>query len=128
MLGAAAVLVPGRLIAGAPRRAGRGCVVEVVRRECFRDLQCRYCENPEAGRCEQFRVGERFELDARDVAAGDGGALGTRCRKAWMAVKGSVDDALGQAADSSCNKSLGECVVVSCPDGTRPVIFKVTFV
>lgn len=92
-----------------PRR-GR---VRVLRRECFTDLQSLYLDDPERGACDAFNPGEEFDLS--------GGRPEGFCPRAWECITRSVEEA------THCPRNPGEngVIVTSCPDGTRPVIFRV---
>lgn len=92
------------------RRHGR---VTVVRRGCHPDLQSLFLDDPECGPCRAFTTGETFDL--RD------GCPPGFCPRAWRAIEGCLADA------SHCDGSLGDdgVIMASCPDGTRPVIFKI---
>ena len=91
--------------------------VTVMKRECYLDLQSLYLDEPDAGPCDEFVTGETFEFLTPTAACPEG-----FCPKAWSAIL--------QAASSleACPKSGaedGRVALVSCPDGTRPVIFKI---
>ncbi|MCI9286242.1 MAG: TIGR04076 family protein [Muribaculaceae bacterium] len=94
---------------------GRRCHVRVVRRECYDDLQSLYADDPEAGPCGAFECGMEWTL-----AAGDGRPEGF-CPKAWEAVVSAVGD-VSQCPASAVRQGV---MMVSCPDGFRPVIFKI---
>lgn len=103
------------LVALAPRAAaadaagsGRRVRVTVLCRKCFTDLQSRFLDDPEAGPCTAFVPGSVYTLTT-GAPCPDG-----FCRKAWGAIQASVADAPASGT-----------VVVACPDGTRPVIFRV---
>ncbi len=107
-----------------PRMAGK-CQVEVVRCQCFDELQCRYLSDPEAGPCQRHKVGDKFEINPLNL---DSFAHGEHiCPNAWRALKPYVMAALSQGETTECAPALSDNqAIVSCPDGTRPVIFKVT--
>ncbi len=92
------------------RRRGR---VRVLRRECFTDLQSMYLDDPERGACEAFTPGEEFDLSG-DRPEGF-------CPRAWESIIRCAEEA------SHCPGNPGEqgVIITSCPDGTRPVIFRV---
>lgn len=89
--------------------SSRKISVMVLRRECFDDLQSRYLCDPESGPCRRFATGSSFNLDLYKMPS-------DFCPRAWYAIKNAVEK-------GAC--SAGESLIVSCPDGTRPVIFKV---
>ncbi|MCM1483951.1 MAG: TIGR04076 family protein [Muribaculaceae bacterium] len=101
------------------------CRITVLRRECFTDLQSRYLDDPEAGPCHMFKCGDEFTVDLMNY---DDFSSGKRfCPKAWRVLSTHVDAVLRAGMDADCGLSCHDrAVIVSCPDGTRPVIFKVT--
>ncbi|MCM1162660.1 MAG: TIGR04076 family protein [Muribaculaceae bacterium] len=96
-----------------PLRIKRGSRVTVLRRACFPDLQDLYLEDPESGPCDSFATGETFDIS--------NGCPPGFCPRAWSAIQRAIDDA------SHCPGNPGEngTIIASCPDGTRPVIFKI---
>lgn len=92
-------------------RPGRS--LTVLRRACFPDLQALYLDDPECGPCEEFVTGQTFDIS--------GGCPENFCPRAWSAI----EQALSQSAICSENNDGERVVIVTCPDGTRPVIFKV---
>lgn len=96
-------------------RIKRPCKVTVIRRELYSDLQNLYSDDPETGRCEKFESGQTF-----NIASGQGRPEGF-CVKAWNAIAGCVNG-LDFCPE---NEGKGRTLVVACPDGSRPVIFKV---
>lgn len=103
--------------AGVPR-----CRISVLRCECFSDLQSRYLDDPESGPCTKFKCGEEFTVDRSNYDE----FSRKFCPKAWDAVRAHVDAALSVGASAECGQSPADkAVIVCCPDGTRPVIFKV---
>lgn len=85
----------------------------VIRRECYEDIQSLYLDDPEAGRCEAFAAGEVREFDRGRVCPD------SFCTRAWDVIVESVNSAQG------CVECRDGVLVVACPDGARPVIFKV---
>ncbi len=87
--------------------------VTVIRRACFEDLQSLFLEDPECGPCEAFETGETFMTT--------GVCPEGFCPKAWETIAGCIDRA------SHCPESNGYegAVIAACPDGTRPVIFRI---
>lgn len=92
---------------------------------CHQDLQSRYLDDPEAGSCPKFTCGQEFTVDASNYHEM---ASGTHfCPKAWHVLQSHVDAVLASGRSDECGVSRHDgAVIVSCPDGTRPVIFKVT--
>lgn len=112
-LAAAALAVP-KLVKGAikspviPR-----CRVTVLRKECFMDIQSLYLDDPETGPCDKMECGATFDISGNTCPAG-------MCPRAWENIRAAID------SRSSCNGiPASGTFISSCPDGTRPVIFKV---
>lgn len=103
----------------------RRCRITVIRRECFIDLQSRYLDDPEAGPCERFACGDEMVVDASNY--GDFASGRKFCPRAWSAIQGAVDRVLAGDVSDACGESLHDgASIICCPDGTRPVVFKVT--
>lgn len=92
-----------------------GCRITVLRRECFAELQDRYLDDPETGPCHSFATGQSF-----DIPPGCQCAPGGFCRKAWQAIESAMSD-----NDAACASMRRGAILVTCPDATRPVVFKV---
>lgn len=123
----AMALSPGRIFASASENkhlSGR-CTIEVLRCNCFHDLQCRYLDDPEAGPCPKFHVGDKIEITPGNLrAVMESGKI---CSQAWDLLRPLVMAALTSGETRECNPAQATNeAIVSCPDGTRPVIFKVT--
>ncbi len=89
--------------------------VTVMRRECYEDLQSLYLDDPETGRCEAFATGETFDI-----------ATGSKCPAGFcpMAFDSIIRCVTGPAGCSPV--ASGACTAITtCPDGSRPVIFKI---
>lgn len=131
LLGAlGAILSPRRLFAAtrkdsdATRRLCGKCTVEVVRCQCFSELQGRYLSDPEAGPCSRFNVGDKITVTPDNLEATKNSSI---CPHAWRSLEPYIMAALSQGEAAECSPALKETqAVISCPDGTRPVIFKVT--
>lgn len=128
LLGAiAALFTPRRAAAMAVSRGSlRGrCRVEVIRCQCFEELQGCYLDDPEAGPCPRFKVGDSFEVTPSNL---EQMRCGKRvCPQAWRALEPYVMASLSADETADCAPAITDTqAVVSCPDGTRPVIFKVT--
>ena len=101
------------LSATAPGRISRPCRVSVLRRECHLDLQSLYLDDPDTGPCTAFKSGDVFTF-AADAGRPDG-----FCPRLWDLI-------VATASQSSCAKALSETTsIISCPDGTRPVIVRI---
>lgn len=98
--------------------------ITVVRRECYEDFQSRYLSDPEAGPCMCFANGDSFDVNRSNYASLSSG--GFVCRQAWNAIVESVRLRVADGASDNCAELLNESeFLVSCGDGTRPVIFEV---
>lgn len=86
----------------------------VIRCECYEDIQSLYLDDPESGPCEMFSPGVVMEFANGYECPAD------FCRRAWSVIIGSVNMAV-----QSCVAMRENVLVVACPDGARPVIFKV---
>lgn len=121
------MLMPKRALATTQNRSLRGsCRIEVLRCNCFTELQSRYLDDPEAGPCSRFKVGEKFIIDARSLKRFEEEKC-PFCRQAWNALRPYVMAALSAGETTECAPASAQTqAVIACPDGTRPVIFKVT--
>lgn len=90
----------------------RSCRVTVMRCECYVDLQSEYLDDPEAGTCRDLRPGMSFDFVKGQRCPSD------FCSRAWNVLVGAVKAGVG------CEKGIGDVMMLSCPDGSRPVIFK----
>ncbi|MDE6101086.1 MAG: TIGR04076 family protein [Paramuribaculum sp.] len=123
----AAILSPGKALGAAARRntLSGECLIEVVRCHCFQDLQGRYLDDPEAGPCQHFSVGEKLRITPRNLQSLK--ESGRICPQAWKVLEPYVMAALSDRETTECAPALkSNYALISCPDGTRPVIFKLT--
>lgn len=98
----------------ASRRLTARCRVTVLRRECHIDLQSLFLDDPDSGPCPLLRSGEEFNLAANDVCPRE------FCPRLWSLICQEINDSV------DCNEGRDKAVrIVSCPDGTRPVIVRV---
>lgn len=95
-------------------RPMRSFRLTVIRRECYEDIQSLYLDDPESGPCEVFSPGVVMEFANGCECPSD------FCHRAWSVIIGSVNMAV-----QSCVAMRENVLVVACPDGARPVIFKV---
>lgn len=90
-----------------------GCLISVLRRECHQDLQAIFLDDPDAGPCRSFSSGDEFRFRPGDHCPAD------FCPRLWAAICTTI-------SQTSCEPSLKEeTMVISCPDGTRPVIVRI---
>lgn len=108
-----AALMPQRLLGAV--KPGRSCMISVVRCECFDDLQSKFASDPDGGACPKLKPGMSWELRGTELSMPEG-----MCPKAWDMIHAAVNE-----ADTTC--SGGSEKFVCCPDGIRPVIFKITY-
>lgn len=94
----------------------RNCRVTVLRRECYEDIQTLYLDDPETGPCEMFAAGDDWVF-----SKGMGRPEGF-CERAWRSIAEAVN------AQSACADMVRDVFVVACPDGTRPVVFRVEII
>lgn len=87
--------------------------VTVVRCECYPDLQSLYLDDPETGPCRAFSPGDSWDL-ARGLPA-------DFCPRAREVIEGSAE----RLASCPGGKPEDLAVIVCCPDGTRPVVFRI---
>lgn len=90
------------------------CRVTVLRKECYMDIQSLYLDDPEAGACDSMECGATF-------SSNDGSCPEGFCPKAWESIRATLAD------PKACHgrNSAAATAIASCPDGTRPVIFKI---
>ncbi len=93
------------------------CRITVERCECYEDLQNLYLDDPEEGPCRAFRTGDTFELPALAECPKE------FCPMAWKVLCSVLGDGRGCAATIRNGLKL-----FSCPDGTRPVAFRIELI
>lgn len=121
------IFVPKRAQASEHPRLRGGCRMEVVRCNCFHDLQGCYLDDPEAGPCTRYSAGDTIMITPDNLERLR--SSGRICPQAWSALKPYVMAALSAGETSECAPAnLPTQAIISCPDGTRPVIFKLTAV
>lgn len=99
------------------RRLTTRCRVTVLRRECHIDLQSLFLDDPDSGPCSLLRSGEEFNLAANDVCPRE------FCPRLWSLICQEFNDSV------YCNVGRNGAVkIISCPDGTRPVIVRVDII
>lgn len=127
LLAAGAAIAPSRLFAVEKNKSVQpfpACKIQVLRKECFYDLQSRYLDDPETGPCPQFQCGQEIIVTHENIKEFEKG--NNFCPKAWSCIRRHVHDALGNSANT-CGISHNEkSTIACCSDGTRPVIFKIT--
>lgn len=106
-----------------PRLSGR-CLLRVVRRCSFQDLQSCWSDDPDVGACEAFSDGQEIEITPEIYAGFERGE--GFCPHAWRAVRPYVDAIMRGEASVSCSplrEGSDTAALVCCPEGTRPVVF-----
>jgi uncharacterized repeat protein (TIGR04076 family) len=96
--------------------------ITVLRKEVYPDLQKEYLENPKAGVCEFFEVGQEWVLAPMDFHYM---LNGTFCAEAWDCISRYVYAALQGGSIMKGWTKNEKVMIASCNDGTRPVIFKI---
>lgn len=97
-----------------PSTLGSPCRVTVIRRECHIDLQSLFLDDPESGPCPCFNSGDEFVIKASS------GCPDNFCPQLWASVCAWMKH------DDHCADSRKDApAIISCPDGTRPVIVRV---
>lgn len=92
-----------------------GCSICIVRRECNTDLQSLFLDDPDTGPCEAFSSGDSFTFAAGTPCPDD------FCPKLWTSICNAV-------SNGSCAPTFKPSTqIVSCPDGTRPVLVRIDF-
>ncbi|MCM1355063.1 MAG: TIGR04076 family protein [Staphylococcus sp.] len=122
----AAGLSPAKTLAGtnieksstslptSPRLAAT-CRLTILRRECHHDLQALFLDDPDSGPCPNFTSGDEFHFTSGSSRP-DG-----FCPRLWDAL-------CAHSPENACASSLNpSTVLLSCPDGTRPVIVRADF-
>lgn len=125
MLAAGAALMPSKAIADDKKTAAvRSCKIQVIRRECFSDLQSRYLDDPEAGPCPLFKCGQELTVTPANISDFENGKL--FCPKAWTCIRQHVMQTLAHSGKQCGTTHTGKSIIACCSDGTRPVVFKIT--
>ncbi len=105
---------------------GRKCRITVLKREYFPELAETYAPRSASCPCEKFRDGQEFILDQNGPVGFWHLMGGTFCSEAWAAI-GHYTDTILQGGtfptDSGENYKIA-----CCPNGIRPVIFKIELV
>ena len=102
------------------------CVVTVIDKKVFPDLQEKYLADPTSGACPFYNVGDRFVFERY------GGVdtfwtmgKGTQCSEAWDCISRYVYAALQGGAIMRGWTNDPRLMIACCNDGTRPVVFKI---
>lgn len=91
-----------------------GCRIIVERCQCDPELQAKYLDDPEEGPCRVFRVGNKLEMRERAECPPE------FCPKAWKTICDTLKENYNCAATVRNGLKFA-----SCPDGTRPVLFRI---
>lgn len=96
-----------------PKMPSPGCRLTVIRRSFHPDLQALFLDDPDTGPCRLFECGDEFRFNDGDTCP-EG-----FCPRLWETICATVNQ-------PSCSKALTEGTgLLSCPDGTRPVIIRI---
>lgn len=118
--------------------------VTVIDKKLYPELQKQYCENPEAGPCPCYHVGDEFIFERygeaddfwhmglhtlkQTISTAEGVAGGTQfphCSEAWDAIARYIYTGLQGGAIMRGWMNDERVMIACCSDGTRPVIFKI---
>lgn len=116
--------------------------VTVIDKKLFPELQERYCADPHAGPCPCYGIGDEFlfepdgdqfrlcGMNTLAVTLGDpgktaGGPNMPHCAKAWDAISRLIYTALQGGSPGKGRMRRENTAIACCPDGTRPVIFRI---
>jgi uncharacterized repeat protein (TIGR04076 family) len=98
------------------------CKITVLKMELYEDLQEQYLQDPNSGKCPLFTVGQEIIVDLGSYWNMLDGKF---CAYAWDAINKFIYAALqGGSILRGWNKDE-KVMIVCCPDGVRPVTFKV---
>ena len=105
------------------------CLVEVVDKKCYSELQTEYLANPHSGPCPCFEIGQTFLFsreDGHDDFYHFGRDLDPKfpCAEAWDCISRYIYTALAGGAIMHGWTNDDRIMIACCNDGTRPVIFK----
>ena len=95
--------------------------ITVLKKECYKDLQQEYLQNPESGKCEFFEEGQVFIVDNEGFFRMMNGKF---CSEAWDCISRYVYAALQGGSIMKGWTKDEKVMITCCNDGTRPVIFK----
>ncbi|WP_305151602.1 TIGR04076 family protein [uncultured Dubosiella sp.] len=102
------------------------CRVSVIDKKVFPDLQERYLNDPKAGACPFYHVGDTFlfkRYGGEDTFWTMG--KGSHCAEAWDAISRYIYTALQGGSIMRGWTHDEHMMIACCNDGTRPVIFKI---
>ena len=102
------------------------CLVTVIDKKCYSDLQTKYLADPKSGPCPFYEVGAQYvfyRYADEDTFWTQG--KGSQCSEAWDCISRYIYTAL-QGGSIMRNWTNDERLMIACcNDGTRPVIFKI---
>ena len=105
---------------------GRKCRITVLKCGFDKELSKHYAPNTITWACDKFKEGQEFVLDQNGPVGFWHLMGGTFCSEAWASIGHYVDTILQGGRFQSDN---GEnMIIVCCPNGIRPVIFKIELV
>ncbi len=120
--------------------------VTVLDKKCYPELQRRYCQNPQAGPCTCYEVGDTFLFERYNgtdhfwragigtlESTADGGCAENRaggphrphCAEAWDAISRYIYTGLQGGSIMRGWMADDRVMIACCNDGTRPVIFEI---
>ena len=106
------------------------CLVKVIDKKCYEELQDQYLADPKSGPCPCFQVGDEF-LFRREDGNDDFWHFGRNldpkfpCAEAWDCISRYIYTALAGGAIMKGWTADERIMIACCNDGTRPVVFKI---
>ncbi len=97
------------------------CLITVLKKECYKDLQAQYLADPDSGACQFFEEGQEFLVDSDNFFRMLNGKF---CSEAWDCISRYVYSALQGGSIMQGWTNDEKTMITCCNDGTRPVIFK----
>lgn len=95
--------------------------ITVLKREYYQDLADKYLLDPHFGKCDKFYEGQEFIVGLQDYFDMMRCQF---CSEAWDALSRYIYTALQGGTPMADWSNDDNIMVVCCPDGVRPVIFK----
>ena len=102
------------------------CLLTVIDKKCYPDLQEKYLADPKSGVCPFYQVGDQFIF----YRYGDEDTFwrqdhGSQCSEAWDCISRYIYTALQGGSIMRHWTADERMMIACCNDGTRPVIFKI---
>ncbi len=97
------------------------CLITVLKKECYQNLQEQFLADPYAGPCPFFEEGQQILVDSDNFFRMLNGQF---CSEAWDCISRYVYSALQGGSIMNGWTNDEKVMITCCNDGTRPVIFK----